>query len=100
MRCSILTVKEIASVIAAIVILVVIVFSFFFGNIGARHYGGTMTIDLPPGQKLEVATWKESNLWYMTRPLKTGEQPETHTMKEQSNIGVLEGTIIFKESTN
>lgn len=67
-------------------------------NTATRHFGGNMDINLPAGQKLEMATWKENSLWYMTRPMKPGEQPEVHTFKEQSNHGVLEGTIVFKET--
>jgi len=66
-------------------------------NQSAKNYGGTMTIELPPGQKLVTATWKESQLWYLTRPSKAGETPESLTFKEKSDYGMLEGTVIFKE---
>lgn len=66
-------------------------------NLRTKAYGGSMTIDLPPGQKLVNVTWKETQIWYLTRPAKAGELPETLTFKEKSDYGVLEGTVIFKE---
>jgi hypothetical protein len=63
----------------------------------ARNYGGTATIDLPEGTKLVTATWKETNLWYLTRPMEEGERATTVTFQESSNMGVMEGTIIFRE---
>ena len=66
-------------------------------NQAVKGWGGTMTIDLPPGQKLVNVTWKQAQLWYLTRPAKAGETPETLTFKEKSNYGMIEGTVIFKE---
>lgn len=63
----------------------------------AKNYGGTIKVDLPPGQKLEIATWKDSNLWYLIRPMRSGEKQETHEFVENSSYGVLEGKIIFQE---
>lgn len=64
----------------------------------AKNAGGTMTIDLPPSKKLVTATWKESHLWYLTRTMRADEQPETTEFHESSNIGILQGTVVFKES--
>lgn len=65
----------------------------------AKGFGGTTTIDVKPNHKLVDATWKgEANLWYLTRPMREGETPETYTFQEDSNYGLLEGTVIFKES--
>ncbi len=38
----------------------------------ARTYGGKMTIELPKGEKLVNATWKEANLFYLTEPMEEG----------------------------
>ena len=35
----------------------------------AKNMGGTITIDVPKGQKIIEATWKNANLWYLTRPM-------------------------------
>lgn len=63
----------------------------------ARQYGGITTTMLPKGQKLVVVTWKEDNLWILTRPMKEGETPETYTFKEDSSYGFAEGTVTIKE---
>ena len=39
----------------------------------ARNWGGTVKIELEPGQKLEMITWKGDSLWYLTRPMRAGE---------------------------
>jgi len=67
-------------------------------NQRAKHYGGSMTINLPPNTKLLNVTYKQDNLWYLTRPATTNDVAETLTFKEKSNMGVFEGTIIFVES--
>ena len=81
--------------------LILIVSTLFItgcNNLSSRHFGGTQTIDLPAGQKLVNATWKSDDLWYLTRPIRAGEVPEVVTFKEQSNVGILSGTVIFRES--
>lgn len=64
----------------------------------AREYGGSVTLKLDPGQKLEEITWKEDSLWYLTRPMREGEKAETHTFKQSSEFGVFEGTVTVIES--
>ena len=57
-----------------------------------------MTIKLDPGQKLEEITWKDdTNLWYLTRPMREDEKAETHTFQESTEFGVFEGTITIIE---
>jgi len=67
-------------------------------NMATRNFGGTVKIDIPKNQKLITVTWKESSLWYLTRPMNNNEIAETYTFQEDSNFGVLEGKVIFKES--
>lgn len=64
-----------------------------------KNFGGEMTIELEPGQKLEAVTWKEDSLWILTRPMRDDEVPETHTFYEDAEFNVLEGkvTIVEKE---
>lgn len=66
-------------------------------NSSAKNYGGTQNIHLKPGRKFLNATWKDQNLWYLTRVMREGETPESYSFKEKSNFGVLEGEIIFHE---
>jgi len=67
-------------------------------NSRAKGWGGTATVDLPANAKLVTATWKDSQLWYLTRPMRKDEVAETLTLTEESSYGVLEGEVIFKES--
>lgn len=63
----------------------------------AKNYGGDMTIDLPPGEKLETIPWKDDSLWYLTRPMREGETAETHVFKQSTSMGVFEGTVTVVE---
>ena len=63
----------------------------------ARRYGGKMKIELPKGEKLMMATWKESNLFYLTEPMDSGYVPKEKVFKENSNFGVCESEITFIE---
>lgn len=63
-----------------------------------REFGGDMTIELEPGEKLEEITWKDSNtLWYLTRPMREDEEPETHVFKQSREWGMFEGTVTIVE---
>lgn len=63
-----------------------------------KNLGGTTTIELPAGEKLETITWKDDSLWYLTRPMTENDIPETHTFQQSSNFGILEGTVVIIES--
>ncbi len=67
-------------------------------NQKAKSFGGKAEYDLPKGTKLIDITWKGEDMWYLVRPMREGESPETYQFKEQSSFGVLEGTVILKES--
>lgn len=67
-------------------------------NNRAKHWGGSMTITLEKGEKLVDVTWKESNLWYMTKPMSETDVAETYTFREDSNWGMIEGKVIFVET--
>ena len=47
-----------------------------------KQYGGTMTEDLPAGQKFITATWEQTHLWIATRPALPGEKPVRITVQE------------------
>lgn len=63
-----------------------------------RQFGGSMVINLPKGQKLMMATWKETDLFYLLEPMDSNYIPKQKTFVEDSNWGVLESKIIFVES--
>ena len=65
----------------------------------ARDFGGTTTINLGPNLKLEEITWKDDDLWYLTRPMREDEEPETHTFTEKGGLGTVfdGGAVIVVE---
>lgn len=66
-------------------------------NLRARNFGGVVDITLSPGQKLVVATWKDADLWYLTRPMRENEHAESYVFHEDSTYGVLQGKVNFRE---
>lgn len=67
-------------------------------NQRARSWGGNMTINLEQGQKLVNVTWKDEDMWILTRPMKPGETPETYRFVEESTWGIMEGSATIIES--
>ena len=63
----------------------------------ARRYGGKLKIELPKGEKLMMATWKEANLFYLTEPMDSGYIPKKKVFRESSYFGVWESEITFIE---
>lgn len=63
-----------------------------------REWGGEMTIELPKGQELMMVTWKDDDLFYLTRPMSPDYIPTTKTFQESSSFGIMESTVYFKES--
>jgi hypothetical protein len=99
-------------IIAAIIILVVVLTAATIvaptpasGGTGviaqwmSRKLGGTYEINLAPNQKLQFLTWKKDQLWVLTRSAHKNETTtDIYTFKEDSKWGVLEGTVLIKES--
>lgn len=63
----------------------------------AKNFGGKTATTLPKGQKLVVVTWKDDDLWLLTRPMKSEDSIETYTFQEQSSFGVWQGTVTITE---
>lgn len=85
-------------IIGGIALLVAMGFSLTGCKSVAKNMGGTISIDVPKGQKVIEATWKDNDVWYLTRPMREDEDPEIFTLQEDSNLGIIEGKVIFKES--
>ena len=85
------------------IILILTIFStlsFFSGctqNGSVKEFGGKANIELEPGKKLEEITWKDANLWILTRPMRKDEEAETHTFYESSEFHVFEGEVVVIE---
>lgn len=84
--------------ILSVILIVVLVISLCGCQTAARNLGGDITIELEPNQKLEMITWKGSNLWYLTRPMTANDVAETHVFQESSIFGIVEGTVTIIES--
>ena len=67
-------------------------------NSRVKSFGGTGDINLPKGQKLVNVTWKENQIWYLTRPFKKDEDVEVYRFQEESGWGVVEGTYYIHET--
>lgn len=67
-------------------------------NSRVKNWGGKATLQLPKGQKLVNVTWKESELWYLTKPMTASDSAEIYNFQEESSWGVVEGTYIIVES--
>jgi len=66
-------------------------------NQRARQFGGTGHVEVKPGHKIVGATWKNTDLWVLTRPVRPGEEPETLSLREFSSWGAIEGEMLLRE---
>ena len=64
-------------------------------NERARNFGGTEHITLDKGERLVNMTWKQDDLWVLTKQDST--KPSTYTFREKSSYGVMEGKIVITE---
>jgi len=69
------------------------------GQFVARKFGGTTEILLPLDQRLVNITWKESNIWILTKQVTKQDTipPMTYTFHEYSLFGVMQGKVIVHE---
>ncbi len=63
-----------------------------------RRYGGNMTVNLNAGERLVEVTWKENSVWYLVEPMDSNYEPKTKVFKENSMLGIAEGSITFIET--
>lgn len=85
--------KKIIAIIIGIIIL-----SSCTEQERTRQFGGEMTINLPAGQELMMVTWKENELFYLTRPMSDDYIPVKKTFRESSSWGIMESTVYFIET--
>lgn len=64
----------------------------------AKSMGGFMTMTLEPNTKLEMITWKDDSLWYLTKPMTENDIAEKHTFRQSSEFGIFEGTVTIIEA--
>lgn len=63
-----------------------------------RDFGGTMTINVEPNKRVMMATWKNSDLFYMVEDMPTDYEPHDKVLIESSSFGIMESKIIFHET--
>lgn len=64
----------------------------------AKNWGGTEKVWLPKNKKLVNITWKETQIWYLTREMNKEDKAETYYFHEKSSWGMIEGTIVVYET--
>ena len=67
-------------------------------NNRVKKWGREGTINLPKGRKLVNVTWKETEIWYLTRPMDSNDVAESYQFQEESSWGVMEGTYNIIET--
>lgn len=67
-------------------------------NSRVKAWGGEGTINLPANRKLVNVTWKEGQIWYLTKPMTKKDVAETYQFQEESAWGLVEGVYNIVES--
>ena len=83
-----------------ILAIAAIAFTSCTENQRAKNFGGTATVNLEPNRKLVTVTWKEDQIWYLTRPMDSTDKAESYKFQEESSWGMIEGTVVISESKN
>ena len=66
-------------------------------NSRVRYWGGEANLTLPAGQKLVNVTWKDGQIWYLTKPMIESDSAETYRFQEKSGFGFSEGVYTITE---
>lgn len=83
-----------------VVILGIFLFSILRGCSSqsmTKNWGGEMNVPLEPNQKLVEVTWKEDNLWFLTRQMSDDDIAESYQFYEKDTLGILEGCVNIYE---
>jgi len=62
----------------------------------AKSFGGNQTVTLDKGRRLANVTWKEDNLWILTKE-DTTKPVSIYHFKESSSFGIMEGEVTIIE---
>ena len=87
--------KDLLLIVLVLLVAIVTACSSCTANERARNFGGTEHITLDKGERLVNMTWKQDDLWVLTKQDST--KPSTYTFKEKSSYGVWEGMIVVTE---
>jgi hypothetical protein len=68
-------------------------------NSRVKNFGGTAELDIAPTQKFVNVTWKEEQLWVITKDRTNADTTyNTYRLQEHSSYGMLEGTYVITET--
>jgi hypothetical protein len=81
-----------------LVIMVGVIATSCTENSRVKAWGGEGTINLPKGRKLVNVTWKETEVWYLTKAMDSNDVAETYQFQEESSWGLVEGTYNIVET--
>lgn len=85
-------------IIAGIILLIVgSIYFLFTTQYGAKKLGGVYTINLKENKKLVNMTWKDDEMWILTRDARPTEFSEKYTFREDSKFNMIEGKVVIKE---
>lgn len=82
-----------AIVVSGVILVFCSAFYYFYlEQMFVKRWGGTMTIEIPQGQRHIAATWKDDHLWI------ENYDPATNTciFQEYSRGNLLEGRVLFR----
>ena len=75
-----------------IIVLISILFNACTKNARTRSFGGKEIYELQPNEILINATWKQDNLWVLTKDTINNK----FHFREKSSFGLLNGEVEFK----
>jgi hypothetical protein len=82
---------------SGVVLALVLSWAGCTGRVGGGDYGRTFAVKLRPGEKLVTASWRETDLWVLTRGARPGEVPESYVFRELSRTGWFEASVTIGE---
>jgi hypothetical protein len=89
---------KIAATIVLGLALVIVISTSCTQQAVTRTWGGSMDIELEPNDKLMEITWKDDDLWILTKKMSDDDVAEEYNFYESSSLGVFEGSINIKET--
>ena len=93
--------SDVGTVLGVLAMVAIILFSLARAcspQAVTRNWGGEMDMYLEPNLKLVEVTWKDDNLWYLTKPMTEEDIAETYTFQESDTLGMFEGTLTIIET--
>ncbi len=80
-----------------LLLLSLTLFSSCTDNSMVKKFGGKKDITLLPDTKVVNVTWKEEDIWILSKPMKSTDSAESYYFTEKSNYGIIEGTYRIQE---